>query len=143
MPMSPPDGLMVPTNDTTMMKASAWKAGKASAGRGHQHRTGEQHAAQFITRREVADREREQRRSEQRGGRHDADDNGIEAERRKIGGQNNDGEAVAKPARGPRGEQDGDVATPCVGRPVCHLRMTRKLFRPCAISSTHRVLRRA
>jgi hypothetical protein len=55
-----------------------------------------------VTRRDPACDQRQQRRSQQRCGRDDADCYGVVAQRRHIGRQNDDGETVAKAAQAAR-----------------------------------------
>ena len=121
-PMSPPDGLIVPTKPT-MAIHSRLSPVERDAGRGHQNRAGQQQVAQLIARRQHADAERQKRRAEQRRGRHDADLKRAEAKPDQIGRQHDGGEAVAKTAHAARDQQK--TGYPIVGG----------AFRPRAISS--------
>ena len=77
-------------------------ARKCKAGRRHQTRAKDQQRAQIMARRDPACDQRQQRGSQQRRSRDDADSDGVVAQRRHIGRQNDDGEAVAKAAQAPR-----------------------------------------
>ncbi len=75
---------------------------KGRPGARHQDGAAQQQVAQVVARRNEADGERQQRRSEQRGGRDVADARRVEADRRQVGRQDDDREAVAEAAHGAR-----------------------------------------
>ena len=83
-------------------------AGKRKAGRRHQARAEDQQRAQIVARRDPADDQRQQRRSEQRGGRDDADRDGVVTQRRHVGRQDDDGKAIAEAAQAPRDVEQRD-----------------------------------
>src|SRR5215472_16599827 len=85
---------------------------KGDTGRRGQRGTEQHQRADVVARRDHADGERQQRGPEQRGGGDYPDRGGIEAERRHIGGQNDDRETVAEAA-----ETASEVEAKDIGRP--------------------------
>ncbi len=73
-------------------------AGKGDPGCRHQACAEHQERAQIMAWRDPAHDQRQQRGSEQRGGRNQADGYGVVTQRRHIGRQDDDGKAVAKSA---------------------------------------------
>ena len=83
-------------------------AGKCKSGRRHQARARDQQRPQIMARRDPACDQGQQRRSEQRCGRDNADRDGVVTERRHVGRQNDDGKTVAEAAQAPRDIEQRD-----------------------------------
>ena len=93
---------MVPMNATITINTKCSTPGNAIPVARHQTCAKHQERAQIMAWRDPAHDQRQQRRSQQRGGRNDADRHGVVAQRRHIGRQDDDGEAVAEAAQASR-----------------------------------------
>ena len=97
---------------------------KRKAGGGHQTCAKDQERAQIMARRDPACDQRQQRRSQQRGGCNDADSYGGVAQRRHVGRQNDDGKTVAEATQTPRHikqrDQRGSGGSPRFSRDIGH-----------------------
>ncbi len=76
-------------------------AGKGDAGGGHQARARDQQRPQVVTGRDPADDQGQQRGSQQRCGRDDADRDRVVTERGHVGRQNDDSKTVAEATQTP------------------------------------------